>query len=347
MSTRTLVAVLEFMIATSLIVLSTPSCLNGQEKYCGIYSLYAAAASLDVDINFDELATVTYVSSLEGSTVQDLVTAANNHSLNAFPLSGLTLDDLARIEQPVLLNIYSNGQLEFRNHWVTYLGMAGQRVTIADGADGIASWTTAELLTSWRGDGIVITRAAKADVYAAIFSQNCTNALKIVFLILIVHFVGNIRQVRLNNLAGLIVLLTGTLVGTFFSNYLSGAGIANPDNRTSLVFTEHLIGFRSLSEVSPEQLHNDPSLAYLLIDSRFQGDYRRGTIQGAINIPVTFTREDFDKSLHGVERSRMLVVFCQNRKCGFSRSVANRLIKMGFENVKLLDRGVDELKATQ
>jgi len=347
MSKRPFAGVLEIFLAISVIALSTPNCLQGQDKYCGIYSLYAAAASLDVDINFEELATVKYVSGLEGSTFDDLIKAANDNSLNAFPLSRLTLDDLIRIEQPVLLNIYSNGQLEFRNHWVAYLGIEGQRLKIADGADGIVRWTTAELLISWRGDGIVITRAEQEKVYAAIFSQHCTTLWKIVILVLVVHLVGTFRPVQVNNYVGSIVLLTGTLIGTYLSAYLSNAGIANPDNRSSLVYTEHLIGFRTLSEVSLEHLQTAPSHTYLLIDSRLHSDFRRGTIEGSINIPVTFRREDFNKSLFGVERSRMLVVFCQNQKCGFGRSVANRLIKMGFENVKLLDRGIDELRVTQ
>ncbi len=337
------VVVSQIIVAFSFVIISTDDQLEAQDKYCGIYSLYAAAASHDVEVDFDDLATTTYVSSLSGSTANDLVRAANSISLNAYPLEGLTISDLEQLGQPVLLNTYSSGQLEYPNHWVVFLGMDGDQITIGDGADGIANWTKAELLITWRGAGIVITRKNQEAVFSVIFSRYCFTALKILLLVLAVHLVTLLKVVRSSVFCGIVGVGSGTLLGTFVTCYSSGDGIANRDNRDSLVFVEHLLGNRAVPKISLDQLREYHTGEYLLVDSRFSKDFMHGTIEGAINLPVDYSRTEFHETLSDVERSRTIAVFCQNRRCSFSRSVANRLIQLGFKNVYILDSGFDEM----
>jgi hypothetical protein len=67
---------------------------RGSGPYCGINSLYACLSALDIDIEPAELISVDYVGSQEGSSVDELVRAAEHAGARATCISHMSWRDL-------------------------------------------------------------------------------------------------------------------------------------------------------------------------------------------------------------------------------------------------------------
>jgi len=64
---------------------------------------------------------------------------------------------------------------------------------------------------------------------------------------------------------------------------------------------------------------------YVLVDVRTESEYRKGHIEGAVNIPV----DDIRKRLHELDRDKIIVVYCQ---VGYRGYIADRILSQnGFK----------------
>jgi len=64
---------------------------------------------------------------------------------------------------------------------------------------------------------------------------------------------------------------------------------------------------------------------YVLVDVRTESEYRKGHIEGAVNIPV----DDIRKRLHELDRDKTIVVYCQ---VGYRGYIADRILSQnGFK----------------
>ena len=72
---------------------------------------------------------------------------------------------------------------------------------------------------------------------------------------------------------------------------------------------------------------------YVLVDVRTRSEYRRGHIEGAINIPVDELRERLDE----LDREKTIVVYCQ---VGFRGYLADRILSQNGYNVLNITGGL-------
>jgi len=86
-----------------------------------------------------------------------------------------------------------------------------------------------------------------------------------------------------------------------------------------------------------EALHRDSST--LFVDVRSTIDYGFGHIQGAINIPEEEFEKRFPDLKSRLERSKTIVVYCQNRDCGKSLWTAIRLRNEGLTQTVIYPEG--------
>lgn len=87
----------------------------------------------------------------------------------------------------------------------------------------------------------------------------------------------------------------------------------------------------------------------IIIDARVAEDFAGSHISGAINIPPNATSDVVAERLQGVAKTTVLVVYCQSESCPFSKQVAKRMAKLGFNNLALYRGGWAEWskKATE
>ena len=84
----------------------------------------------------------------------------------------------------------------------------------------------------------------------------------------------------------------------------------------------------------------------LFIDSRNPLEYRRGHIRGAVNIPLN----DFEKKkglLVKTPKGKLLVTYCDGVECNSSMSMAEKLMGLGYTNVKIFFGGWQDWEANK
>jgi rhodanese-related sulfurtransferase len=85
------------------------------------------------------------------------------------------------------------------------------------------------------------------------------------------------------------------------------------------------------------------SRSAMFIDSRHEFEYKVGHIRGAINISLT----DFEMHrtrLEGIQRDRLILIYCDGADCNSSLELSLKLIELGYNNVKIFYGGWEEWK---
>jgi rhodanese-related sulfurtransferase len=83
----------------------------------------------------------------------------------------------------------------------------------------------------------------------------------------------------------------------------------------------------------------------LFIDSRPYGKFAGSTIVGALSVPDT-KFEKYSKFMP-IDKNVNIVTFCGGMKCHKSHSVAKKLVKIGYKNVKVLATGFPKWKSKE
>ena len=87
----------------------------------------------------------------------------------------------------------------------------------------------------------------------------------------------------------------------------------------------------------------DSKEKFVLIDAREAKDYKKGHIEGAVNLtPKATTSKSLAK--YSKDKETKLVFYCANTNCAASGSAAKNAVKSGFKNVYAFEGGIDEWK---
>lgn len=134
---------------------------EGHEKtlprnYCGVFCLYGAAKVLGQEIAFDHLVDERYISTGEGSSVADLLNAADDHGLHAVALERMSLGMLESAEWPVILHVKASPDTPRYRHYVLLLAAERGRYLVYDPPTPPTWMSAGELNVVWNGTGIVV-----------------------------------------------------------------------------------------------------------------------------------------------------------------------------------------------
>ncbi len=77
----------------------------------------------------------------------------------------------------------------------------------------------------------------------------------------------------------------------------------------------------------------------LFVDARTEDLYLDGHIKGAISFPTYMFDEKIDAFLEAYPPELPLVCYCSGRECEDSHMLAERLMEMGYENVRVFIDG--------
>lgn len=76
---------------------------------------------------------------------------------------------------------------------------------------------------------------------------------------------------------------------------------------------------------------------FVLVDVLGEDHYQEEHIPGALNIPLD---QIAVKALEEFDKDQEIIVYCASESCGASPKAAQKLEKLGFENVKDYETGV-------
>jgi rhodanese-related sulfurtransferase len=79
--------------------------------------------------------------------------------------------------------------------------------------------------------------------------------------------------------------------------------------------------------------------AVVIVDARPANAFASGHIPRAINIPYDTESKECMRLLGPTPRESRIVVYCHSNGCGFSETLARRLLSCGFSRVELFRGG--------
>ena len=311
--------------------------------YCGIYAVYGAAAAVGVQCEFQTLVDPRFVSSGAGSTIGDLVSAAEHLGVRATPLTGLGLANLQESQDPLVLHVSSLGQLDAYNHWLLFLGIENGRARVTDGSGAIHPIGLAELLARWDGVALAVF---KVDSPKTNFGAVETATIGW-WAILVLGAIGSASwmvgkltsSARSRARAWAVALVAGTFIVTIVREAQPAFSFLR--NRECVAFIVAAEGgreFPTVSVVEMVELSKSPESA-VIFDTRYNGDMAYGHIPGAIRLPIDSNQHEVAVLMQAIDHKRPIVLYCQGAGCRFSDRMAVVLTSFGYEDIRIFRDG--------
>jgi rhodanese-related sulfurtransferase len=286
----------------------------------------------------------------------ELKHAVEDFGGTAEPLQGLSISSLRAAGHPVILHVRRPGKNTQFLHWVLFLGMEDDKVRIVDPPGGAESLSSADLLSLWDGVGLAV---GKTQIDAAPMVWSAWAEQATIFLLALAGLAAcrvllwrRLRsQMAPGRPAYLAVLgrwaLTIAGIVTFAAalgvawHLLNGNGFFFHRAALAQIIAQHFTP--SLASLSAEQVDRLLGRSDVtLIDARFQEDYDRGHLEGAINLPVVASLFERERALAPLARTNTIVVYCQSARCPYAEMVGSEIFFRGFRNVVLYPGGWEE-----
>lgn len=337
-----------FGLLLLLVVATAWPSAYAESKSCGIEAAYGAVNALGIKarIHVEELLTKEFISERGGSTAQDVCAAVSALGAEALFVEGMGWASLVGCKYPMILNVSSDGQLIATNHWLLFLGFDGSLARVVNGEGKVENWRMERLLVRWRGKGIIVSPQGESvnQKYRLNRSEICgcltsiTGGIVLCSL-MISLFYSKVRRQFL----GLLVVLSIVVYELASTCFFSHAPPPLPGSTTTRYVFATLYGSHT-SEISLVDfigLLKSPENA-VLIDCRYDSDYRAAPIQGTINIPVDAGTSKVSETLSGKSFDQKIVLFCMSEGCGFAKVMSTRLTGLGFSNLYIFPGGYRE-----
>lgn len=82
----------------------------------------------------------------------------------------------------------------------------------------------------------------------------------------------------------------------------------------------------------------------VLIDARDAGEFARGHVRGARNLPAGEVEDYLPRNLKDVGSNDLIIIYCASSSCGASESVYEALLARGFTNMRVYSPGWQVLR---
>ncbi len=147
------------------------------------------------------------------------------------------------------------------------------------------------------------------------------------------------------DLKGILFLLFFSLIIAFSYNHFSACGLALPGQWEP---SKGVVSARSKTDdVNAAIQINDPETIKqivedkkrIILDVRPYEVYNQGHLPGAISFPLTEFDQKIVQILDSINRHSALLVYCSSVECTDSHIAAQRLIHLGYDNVKVFSGG--------
>lgn len=315
---------------------------NGSSRLCGIYSACIALHLLGHEIDPSRFVTARYVSSIKGSTAQNVVSLLQDAGVYATCVDKLSVLDIYDLNRPVIANVRSSPYIPTFDHWVV-ARVSGSSIVIQDGPAPPVRVNAAEFAGMWNGVAIMF---ANDRIMASklVFSGG---RLSIVLLWVLIAacfrwmFSRNVqsRHPMCVELAGCALLLMSivAVTSTFIALFCHGdVTFSSSGRRISVApFTRPELPSVSINSVGTGKQDCDS----LLIDARYARDFAHGAVPGAINIPADVSIWSLSAIMSGIPRGIPITIYCQTEQCDFDEIVAKNLFVLGFESISICRDG--------
>jgi rhodanese-related sulfurtransferase len=293
---------------------------------CGVDCVYRALGSLGhADISFDTLIDTRYVSSINGSSGQDLLRLIRESGGTGSLFANWGRLHLQLIESPTILHVSNEIPGAYND----------RQYLVYDSTFGLEHWTASELLSRWDGTGVMLDNSTSGKSYplesdATMIQAICAMAAcaALLFTGMALNLIRFLLSPQFNSLfVALVVILL--LASTAVTGY----------RRTELdipylAWVESHYLDLAIPEISREQLEilmRDSSKMVTVVDTRRADSFNAGNIDGSVSIPIDASPEHFRHCVHALTHDTPIVCYCDNESCRIADEVAKRLRLCTFQ----------------
>jgi rhodanese-related sulfurtransferase len=270
--------------------------------------------------------------------VAAIVAAAGGHAEVKTALSAI---DVRSLELPIIANVRTPTATTY-DHWVT-VSWDGSNVVLQDVWEEPVQMPLAEFLAIWNGLGVVVSGGDSGSTATVWFSRlflfEVAIAIGIGLRVLIRRTYARTPSLRLQlttfSVAVVLMAAIGLSVFADVLNYSAAMTLTLQPFRSGTINQGTLDQALALSQEG----------RCLLIDARYESDFRSGSIPRAVNIPVYASLWQIRDFLEGVNRDIPIAVYCQSEHCDYDEVVSQNLSLLGFRNVTVCDVGWKEYSA--
>jgi rhodanese-related sulfurtransferase len=254
----------------------------------------------------------------------------------------LTADMLRLSPHPIILHVKPVARSNVYSHWVLFLGMEDGRARILDPPRAAEVVPLADVLARWDGTGIVVSEQAASTgqfvwIARGTFAALAAIGIGAVWLVRRHPAATARRSVRRDMVAAASVLGVSAAVALAWHWGSPEGFLSNRSAVASVVANFHSAFVPHLSAEELRTLLEEGET--VVVDTRRPQDYRRGHIDGAINVPVSSSLTERERALGHVAKSSRIVVYCQSEGCTWANELANVLAASGYENLAIFPGG--------
>jgi len=318
---------------------------EGTSGLCGVISLYAVACYWNAATTMESWISPEYVSSANGSRLDELVEAATAHQFQTVILNGLTVEDVSRLDVPAILHVRSRAEPVAFDHWVVSFGRdESGSVTILDPTYGIETVSKAELAARFGGTVLLMSpsQSRLASNIQKIRYETFAKASIYGFLFLSLAALVKYYHGRWQRWFWLVMLSSVVLLAVQYHRGYSGGLLNEAPSRMKLVAAFEQTAIPKIGLQDLTALIADSTQDVILVDSRFQHQFDQGTIADAFNFSLDLSSQQQLALVKSLDRNSPIVVFCQSAECSWSETIARRLLTFGFRNVLIYSGGYNE-----
>lgn len=319
--------------------------------YCGLYCVHGALKAIGKDIPFEFLLRPRYLGSREGSTIGELQRAVTESRARGVALSGLGAESLRSARDPMILHVARDGQLRRYNHWVLFCGMEGGRARIVDAPNPVRLIKLSDVLARWNGTARIVSGNDPPDLAreGGFYLTHLVLALGFVLAcsVAMARRVPTLASGRLvSGLAQAAAVTIMALILAIGVHILDDTGfLRNPDSARYVAAANVASFFPKVGVDAARRFVRERK--GVVVDARFPDSFARGTIPGAVNVPIDTTPTERLTRLGKIGKRMPLLVFCQSSTCQYDETIATLLAGDGFENITLFPGGYRDWTADE
>jgi rhodanese-related sulfurtransferase len=320
--------------------------------YCGIHCLYTTMRLAGKKIDIRQLIKPEYVGSRQGSSFAELKKAAEDYEMHAVTVMNLTSTSLRQSPYPVILHVKSDPASTVCDHYELFLGTKENKAQIFDPPNPSRLIPFYELAPRWDGTGLIVSNEpiSLTPIFSPDREQFIIYAAIAVVIILAAHWLkwrwlGMLNKLDRHKLFGLsivqgVAFITLALFWGTIYHFANDEGFLAHANATATIQQAQFSSF--IPKINMKKTKLLLSSGAIIIDARHKEDFDRGHLKGAINIPVDSIESERRKKMEAIDKSAIIVVYCQSDGCKYADKIAVKLLSDGFTDISIYRGGWNE-----
>jgi rhodanese-related sulfurtransferase len=302
-------------------------------------------SALGADVSFASLVRADYVSTKDGSKLEDLIKAARSYGLQVKPVDRMTCAMLRQVDCPAILHYKRSIKSIGYDHWVLFMGTDSVGARLADGGKSILIVPYDELSARWDGVALLISNQPirLTSVFAIAVIQYAAGVAAVLLGFALLSWLSQrlywprlFFWQRMTGEAACLLLFAVTvaiMLRLFPGTSLLGFGPAVASIEDSH-FADFLPTIRA-ADVARMSTSTDVTI----VDTRAPIDYDQAHIPGAINVAPTWNRRHIEEAIANAPKTNTLVLYAQSNGCDYAQLIAKRLNILGYQKLLLFRDG--------